>query len=557
MSLYRREPQELFTTKILCLILVFVFSSVSILAFKHDDRGKGGKNNGKVKNVIVLIPDGCSASIQTLSRWYQNEPLMLDEMVVGAQETYMANSVVTGSAAAATAFASGWKTTARFIGVAPREEDMLSNQNPNDYPEPYSPLATILEGAKLQGKSVGLVATSRITHATPAGYAAHIQDRGWDNEIMEHLVYQNLDVAFGGGKRHLLPSPEGRRADGEDLIQVLLDRGYEFVETRDEMMALSQGPVWGMFADSHMEADIDRAEFAPTQPSLAEMTEKALEILSQNRKGFFVMIEGSQVDWAGHANDPIYMVTDMLAFDEAVKVAVNFAKKNPQTLVIAFPDHNTGALSLGNTLSDWSYTSLQIEDMIDPLMEMEITSTGVARKIEDASGGVTKANVISQIDQWWGLTISDEHAQEILDLESVVGLSYAIGQVVSDNYTYFGWTTHGHSGEDVPIWAYGRQKPAGLLDNTELAEWCAKVMGFRLDEVTQRLYVDCDEAFSSWSLDMTDLENPVLVVGSSRMPVSKDLLFRGGRAHQLPGIVVHAPMTGKVYVPLQAVRLAR
>jgi alkaline phosphatase len=523
------------------LILLLAVLSSSIMA--------------RSKNLIVLIPDGCSASIQTLARWYKGEPLILDDMVVGAQSTYMVNSVVTGSAAAATAFASGVKTTARFIGVAPRPEDMLSHLDPADYPDAYSPLATVLEGAKLMGKSVGLVSTSRITHATPASYAAHIQDRGWDNEIMEHLVYQNLDVVFGGGKRHLLPSPAGRRTDGENLLQVLLNRGYDFVETREDMMAVTDGPVWGMFSSSHMEADIDRAEFAPTEPSIAEMTAKALEILSQNPKGFFIMIEGSQVDWAGHANDPIYMVTDMLAFDEAVQVAVDFAEAEGNTAVVAFPDHNTGALSLGNTASDGSYTSLQIEDMVGPLTGMKISAYGVARKIGD---DLSHSNIKSQVEEWWGLTITDEDVDAILALtDAGLSLDYAMGQYLSAAYTYFGWTTHGHTGEDVPVWAHGRSKPSGLLENTELAEWCAKEMGFRLEKIQGLLYVDCDDAFPSWGLDTTDSANPVLVVGSARLPISKDLLYLGGKSYQLQGIVVLAPATGKVYVPWQAVNMIR
>jgi alkaline phosphatase len=175
-------------------------------------------------------------------------------------------------------------------------------------------VATVLEAAKQQGRSTGLVATSRITHATPAAYASHIDDRGKDNDIMEHLVYNNLNVALGGGKRHLVPEencnltdvPEGgKRSDCQDLLAVLKDRGYAFVETKQELMDLpgNTDKVWGMFAMSHMQPDIDRQHFAPEEPSLAEMTEKAIEVLNRNENGFFLMVEGSQVDWAGHNND--------------------------------------------------------------------------------------------------------------------------------------------------------------------------------------------------------------------------------------------------------------
>ncbi|MEE4273023.1 MAG: alkaline phosphatase, partial [Thermoanaerobaculales bacterium] len=333
----------------------------------------------KVKNVIVLVPDGCSSSVFTAARWVKGEPLAIDGYASGMLQTWMANSIITGSAAAATAFATGEKTSVRFLGVGPRPDDVLST-----FPAPpaevqYAPIASVLEGAKVMGKATGLVATSRITHATPAAFAVHIHDRGLDNEIMEHIVYNGVDVVFGGGHRHLIPADQGgKRTDGENLETVLVDRGYEFVTTRDELMSASSDKVWGMFASSHMEADMDRAEFAPTEPSLAEMTTKAIEILSRDSDGFFLMVEGSQIDWAGHNNDPIYMITDTLAFDEAFQAAVDFAVSDGDTLVIAFPDHNTGAMAIGHNYTQNSYTATPVEDLTGPLAGMRISSFGVA-----------------------------------------------------------------------------------------------------------------------------------------------------------------------------------
>ena len=208
------------------------------------------------KNVIVLIPDGCDETVQTVARWYKGEDLQVDKMVGGGVKAHMANSVIPGSAAAATAFATGHKTTVRFLGVGPRTDDLLTGFVPTA--EPYAPVASILEAAKLAGKATGLVATSRITHATPAAYACHIQDRGWDNDIMEHIVYNNLDVVFGGGARHLIPEDAsyttsfgdvwgGKRTDGENLMDVLLARGYQVVDRQDGMEASPEGPAWGSF----------------------------------------------------------------------------------------------------------------------------------------------------------------------------------------------------------------------------------------------------------------------------------------------------------------------
>lgn len=258
------------------------------------------------KNVIVMVPDGCSTSIQTLSRWVKGSPLVVDPLTSGAVMTYMSNSVITGSAAAGTAFATGHKTSARFIGVGPsttnpkgKELGFLTGIKPTV--APYAPIESILEVARRNGKATGLVATSRITHATPAAYASHIDDRGKDNEIMEHMVYNDIDVVFGGGARHLIPKGEfyttsfgdkwgGKRTDGENLMNVLKERGVTFVDSKAGMGAAKSSKIWGLFDDSHMDPDMDRDDLHPTQHSISEMTAKAIEVLSNDEDGFFLMV---------------------------------------------------------------------------------------------------------------------------------------------------------------------------------------------------------------------------------------------------------------------------
>jgi alkaline phosphatase len=507
------------------------------------------------RNIIVLIPDGCAQSVLTAARWYKkyaqedDEPLALDTMgTTGMVKTYMANSVITGSAAATTAFATGYKTTVGFLSVGP-DPSKKPHLTGFDSPiAPYAPIQSVLEGAKKKEKAVGLISTSRITHATPAAYGCHIDDREKENEIMEHLVYQDIDVVFGGGKRHLLPKDKGgKRTDGEDLLQVLLDRRYRFVETAAEMGAVKKGKVWGLFSKSHMEADIDRAEFAPEQPSLAEMTEKAIDLLSQNEEGFFLMVEGSQIDWAGHANDPIYMITDFLAFDAAVKKTMEYADKNHDTLILVFPDHNAGALSIGNKKSDFppEYTSIKVEDLIYPLKGMKITSFGLTKKL----GSVAKATVPSvkwAFGQWWGLEITDEDANTILSFPPRKGLfdAYPISEFISNHYTVFGWTTHGHTGEDVPLWSYGPNRPVGLFDNTELAAIVAS--GFDFELVGTGMWEEYPESV----LDTTDMNaNPVATINGAQFPVNKDINNENGVVTDMLGITVYAPANGKVYIP--------
>jgi alkaline phosphatase len=569
----------MYTARKLSTIAVIVLAGMLLVA--HSALAFNGKGEimrerlrqQGIKNVIVMIPDGCDETVQTAARWYKGEDLQVDKMVGGAVKTHMANSIITGSGAAGTAFATGHKTTVRFIGVGPREDEEEYKNLTGFVPtaEPYAPVASILEAAKLAGKATGLVATSRVTHATPAAFASHIHDRGLDNEIMEHLVYNNVDVVFGGGARHLIPEGAsyttsfgdtwgGKRTDGEDLLKVLKNRGYTFVDNRDDMLDLVEGPVWGLFDDSHMQPDIDRKHFAKHEPSLAEMTAKAIELLSQDEDGFFLMVEGSQVDWAGHNNDPIYMVTDFIAFDDALKVACDFAEDDGRTLVLAFPDHNTGGMKIGHYTTAVGYTSTRIEDLVDPLKDMTITSPGLVEKMEkDSEGKVSDVELAAKTLEYWNLALTDGDIAEIRELESSVGLLYALARVVSKNHTVIGWTTHGHTGETVPVWVYGADAPVGTIDNTELALMAAAAMNVDLGKISDRLYVDLEEAGVAFSIDESDPANPVVIAGGARLPVSKDYMVVKKRwrtiAYKLPGLTVHAPETGKVYVSKRALRI--
>jgi alkaline phosphatase len=521
-------------------------------AFNSKNILKKARQRG-FKNVIVMIPDGCDEAVQTAARWYKGDDLQVDKMQNAAVKIHMANSVITGSAAAATAFATGHKTTVRFLGVGPRTDDLLTGFEPTA--EPYAPVASILEAAKIKGMATGIISTSRVTHATPAAFACHIQDRGWDNDIMEHMVYDNVDVVFGGGSRHLIPTSEGgKRTDGENLLNVLLDRGYQYVDTREDMLDLTSGKAWGLFNASHMQPDIDRQHFAPTEPSLAEMVGKAIELLSQDRDGFFLMVEGSQVDWAGHNNDPIYMITDFLAFDDAVKTACDFAEEDGRTLVLAYPDHNTGGMKIGQYFTSVAYTATTVEDLLTPLDGMKMSANGVVRMMADDSDDA----LIASVSENWGLAITQDDVDEIRAYMEKMGqdLSYSMAAVLSKNYTVIGWTTHGHNGETVPVWVYGADAPVGTIDNTDLATIAADAMEMNLDKVSDYLYVDLSEVTDDYEIDFeTDPENPVLKMNGAEMPISKDFMTYKGRTIKMPGLTVYAPATEKVYVSKKAIKI--
>ncbi len=507
------------------------------------------------KNVIVMVPDGCGPSLQTLARWYKGAPLAVDALVVGSVTTYMYDSVVTDSAPAATALATGYKSNDKFISVGPIPDGKLSTLPVPPEVVRYKPLATVLEAAKLKGKATGVVATSTISHATPAAFFSHVHSRSLENDITEQLVYQNVDVVLGGGKQHLLPtSAGGRRTDGEDLLAVVKNKGYTFVEKASELAAVRSGRVFGMFASGAMQPHIDRAEFGPDQPSLAEMTAKAIELLSQDPEGFFLIVEGSQVDWAMHANDPVWAVTDFLAFDDAVKVAYDFAKADGDTLLLALPDHDTGGLTIGNRSTNSSYVAIKLEQLVEPLKKMKITAPALARKI---GASPTADKVKAEVSQWWGLTLSDDDAAAILAEAGKVGLEYALGKVVSERHTVVGWSTHGHHGSDVPLWAFGPGAPAGLIDNTEVAKLVANAFGVNLEAVDRHLFVDLEQALPGATVDRSDPNNPVVRVGACALPASKSILHYAPLNLTMPldGVVVYAPQTGKAYASRLAVAI--
>lgn len=514
----------------------------------------------KAKNVIVLIADGCSSEQYTVARWYKGASLSFDEIQTGGIKTYIADSVVADSAPAATAYATGTRTSDKFISVGP-QKNMLTCLSPPDEALSYKPLATILEGAKLMKKSVGVVSTSRVTHATPAAYISHSASRNLENDIMEQAVYQNIDVVLGGGRGYLLPKDDkGKRTDGEDLLSVLRDQGYQIAETREALSGITHGKVFGMFADSHMDAEIDRVQNHPSQPTLREMTEKALALLSQNKNGFFLMVEGSQIDWACHANDPAHLISDMLAYDQSVQTALDFARKDGHTLLIALSDHNTGGFSIGNAVTSETYSQMKQESLLSPFRGMKRSTAEMWRKLKDNK---TPENLMHIVQSDWGMTITPDDAAAILKLAEGYkdDPHYAIGEILCAKYTFAGWTTHGHTGGDVPMFAFGPGKPTGLQDAPAIGSVCARSMGLNLNKLNQRLFVDASREFDAVTVDLTQPENPVAQIefqgATARLPINKNLLEINGREYRLEGVVVYAATTQKVYLPLQAVHLIK
>lgn len=497
------------------------------------------------RNVIVLIPDGASFSLVTLARWMNGGPLALDAALAGAVRTASASSVITDSAAAATAIATGHSTDNRVVGLAPCGAAAA--------PPCRAPLATVLEAAKLAGLATGLVATSHIGHATPAGFATHVESRNDYQAIAEQLVHQDLDVVLGGGRRDLLPAGAGgARADGADLVAVLQARGVQVVGTAQELAAVTRGRVWGAFADIHLAAELDRPRLAPQQPDLAAMTRKAIELLAAEGRGFLLMVEGSQVDWGLHDNDAAAAVAELLAFDAAAAAALEFAARNGNTLVMAFADHGTGGVAIGNRRTDATWSRTFPADVTAPLRGMHAT----ARAVADAAGPEpTGASLAAAVQELWGIALTPGEAAAILAArDRGLHLAEALGRAVSESHTVVGWTTFEHEGGDVPLWSFGPGRPTGLLANTELAPAAAAFLGLDLAAAQAALYVDAAAAFPDAVVERPEGDDPALVAGPCRVPANRDLVRCAGLAPvEVEGVAVHVGGPDRFYLPRGAV----
>lgn len=250
---------------------------------------------------------------------------------VGLSKTYSTDNYTTDSAAGATAMSTGVKTRNGMIGMGP---DSVV-------------VETILEQASRNGLATGMVVACALTHATPASFIAHQVDREWNEEIAVDYLKTDIDVFIGGGKRYF-----DKRSDGRSLVNELKAKDYQIAYTLDEVKSIKEGKVAGLLFDNHPEAMPNRGRY------LTEATQKTIDLLRKNKKGFFMMVEGSQIDWGGHNNDNNMIIREMLDFDTTVGQVLDFAKKNRRTLVIITADHETGGLSLpsGNMEKRYSET---------------------------------------------------------------------------------------------------------------------------------------------------------------------------------------------------------
>lgn len=286
-------------------LLLIVFSSYS--------------QNQKHTNIILMIGDGMGLTQISSGMYANNNATALEEFeFVGLSKTYSSDQIVTDSAASGTAMATGYKTLNGVLGI--------DSQN--------IPQMSILEHCNAMGYYTALLATSSIVHATPASFYAKVPARSQYQDIALQLSEHNVDLFIGGGKKHF-----ESREDGRNLLKEM--KGYEFVTSLKEFEKSMSDKI-GYFTYSDEPPTLTNGR----SPGLESLVEISLQKISSKNSPFFMMIEGSQIDWGSHDNNLDYMLSEFQEFDRAIKKVLEFAKKDGNTLVIVTADHETGGLSL-------------------------------------------------------------------------------------------------------------------------------------------------------------------------------------------------------------------
>lgn len=440
--------------KVLPITLVSALAFGS-LSWSGADRvsAKGNPNKEpEIKNVIFLIGDGMGVSYTSAYRYLKDNPgtkvaerTEFDKYLVGQQMTYPEDSAqnITDSASAATAMSAGVKTYNAAIAVD------------NDKSE----VKTVLESAKEKGKATGLVATSEITHATPASFGAHDENRKNMNSIADDYYNElikgkhKIDVLLGGGKSNFV------RPD-VNLAKAFEKDGYSYVTDKNQMLKDKNEQVLGLFASEGLPKMIDR----PSEtPSLSDMTSSAIQRLNKDKDGFFLMVEGSQVDWAGHDNDIVGAMSEMEDFEKAYKAAIEFAKKDKHTLVVATADHSTGGFSIGaKGIYNWYGEPIKAAKRTPDFMADAIVK---GADVEKTLKQYINQNVVKLTDGEIKTVTEAAKSKNVTNVDNAI-------EAIFDNRTNTAWTTGGHTGEDVPVYAYGpyKERFAGQVDNTDQAK---------------------------------------------------------------------------------------
>ncbi|WP_309484807.1 alkaline phosphatase [Bacillus aquiflavi] len=462
---------KLFIAIGLSVSMFFHYTQVSATSYPEVNNIQ--QEEPKVKNVIMMLGDGMGVGQLEIARLLEHgkEGSLFIETLphVALMRTYSNNNFVTDSAAGGTGIATSVKTNNGMIGVKPNGKEVKS----------------ILDAFQHAGKKVGIISNNTVTDATPASFTGSTTDR-WNGQekIAREMLKNKYDVILGGGSIYF--SPEKQK--GIDLISKFKEEGYAFVHDKTSLKKVKNPErLLGLFHPTYMNYKLDYEQKKSNEPSLIEMTETALNVLSTNEKGFFLMVEGARIDHAAHAADATGVWKETIEFDNTVKATVNWAKKRDDTLVIVLADHETMGMAASEPMD------------IEGLKKIKASSEFIAHKlkIDKNTGNYPADNMKKILKQYAHIDISDDEVEQFnenVKRSSQVGIypqyavTWEIGSLIAAHYNVGVMsrdvraksnTTSGHSGNMVPIFAYGPSADRfdGVLDNTDISKMIGEISG--------------------------------------------------------------------------------
>ncbi len=432
------------------------------------------------KNIIILFADGAAPTQWDFGRHsstvlrrqsFATTDIVFRQGTLGLLSTQPDGPYVTDSAAAASAMSTGYKTANGAVSITPDGK----------------PRKTVMQAAKAAGKRIGLVTTATVYDATPAAFSINANSRRDSQLLVDLLLALEPDVLLGGGAEHFLPkgAPGGKRSDGKDIIAAFRSKGHQIARNTAELKGAGGGKLLGLFADEDMDFEIDRDPVK--EPSTAEMAAAALKALSQNSpQGFVLLVENENTDTAGHANDAASLMRALWAFDDAVKVALEFQRQHPDTLLIITGDHETGGFSPTYALKDLSTLSSKNRfysgDEQLRMLERITMSLGM---VKEKLGKKPSAEVLDKLlaEHFPGFRLDADLRELLLNQKSVErNFSYVpqniLGRMVA-RQTGFYWGTSGHTPQPVAVGAMGPGADLirGYQDNTDFGKHLHRLIG--------------------------------------------------------------------------------
>lgn len=487
----------------------------------HRSQTEYEKPTGK-RNLVFMVSDGMGPASLSLTRSFRqytegldySDTLTLDKHFWGSSRTRSSSSLVTDSAAGATAFSCGRKSYNGAISMLPD----------------HTPCGTVLEAAKRAGYMTGLVVTTDLTDATPATFSSHVDQRWQGDEIAVQQVGAGplervVDLMFGGGRCHFLPNGTEGSCRGDDTDVVALAKeshGWNYVDNRAGFDDFWEGrtevplPMLGLFADADIPFELDRRNMNDVYPSLSEMATTALRALEKathdSDKGFFLMIEGSRIDHAGHENDPAAQVREVLEYDKTFNIVLDFLEESKaEGVLVATSDHETGGLSVAkrecSSIEQW-WPIANSRAEISPnypeylwypgvLANASSSSEFLARKLQKHLSSSTpettsKSKVKSYIDELVksGLGVYDATDSELEEIAQDPNSAQPLLAAIISKRAEIGWSTHGHSAVDVNIYSSGgpgTDAIRGNVENTEIGKFLRDFIGVDVDALTKEL----------------------------------------------------------------------